>query len=194
VAASAAILSRRGTGYEMARPGLSLFGVVPAEYEATGSPLPISLRAAMTVRARAERLEWVPPGTRVGYGGTFETAEPTLLALLPLGYADGLRRNLGNERSSALHRGSRFQIVGRVSMDSCVVDATAAGEGLTRESVWTIVGRDGGESITIEEVARLGGTVPQEILVGFDDRLPIVYRSTLESADAQPAAAERERC
>lgn len=102
---SAGILSGFGTGYEMARPGLSLYGVVPAEWQDTGRPMPIGLRPAMSVRARPVRIEWLEAGEHVGYGATFEVTRHTLVVLLPIGYADGWRRNLGNGRSSVIRSG-----------------------------------------------------------------------------------------
>jgi alanine racemase len=174
---SAAILAGYGTAYEMARPGLALYGVIPDEYAETGAALPVELRPAMAIRARPIRVEWLPSGTPVGYGGTYKTTKPTKLVLLPIGYGDGLCRSLGNGRSRAIYHGRKATIVGRVSMDSCAVDVTDLGPTppVNRDSVFTLVGGEGGERTSIEELARAAGTIPQEILLGFDDRLPIVY-------------------
>ena len=174
---SAGILAGLGTAYEMARPGLAVYGVVPAEWADSAVPLPIELVPAMAVRARPVRAEDLEVGARVGYGGTFEVTEPTQVTLLPVGYADGLRRSLGNGRSCVIHSGVKLPVVGRVSMDSCTVDTTALGPGrlVDRDSVFTLVGSDLGQTTTIEELARTAATVPQEILLGFDDRLPFVY-------------------
>ena len=174
---SAAILAGLGTAYEMVRPGLALYGLTPAEWNDRGLALPAKLTPVMSVRARAVRLEHLPSGTRVGYGGTFEVAQPAWIALLPVGYADGWRRTLGNGRSFALHSGEKVPVVGRISMDSCTLDVTSlAGiASLGRDSVFTLVGADGDARITIEELARVSGTIPQEVVLGFDDRLPMVY-------------------
>ena len=174
-AASAAILAGQGLDYEMVRPGLALYGALPSESVAAGLMSPVPLRPAMAVRALPMRIVDVPPGTRVGYGGTFTTRRPSLLVTLPVGYGDGLRRSLGDGRSSVLAQGTRLPIVGRVSMDSCVVDASAAPD-VTPETVFTILGpaEDGG--ITLEAMAATAGTVPQEIALGFDRRLPLLYR------------------
>lgn len=176
--ASSAILAGYGTSYEMARPGLSVYGVLPDEWTDRGLTTSIKVRPAMTVRARAARLDWLPAGAQVGYGGTFVLPERSLIALLPLGYADGIRRGLGNGRSSVLCAGARAPIVGRVSMDSCTVDVTAlADRSLDRNSVFTLVGADGPESVTVEELARVVETVPHDILVGLGQRLPRTYRA-----------------
>jgi alanine racemase len=129
----------------------------------------------MAVRARPVRLVEVPAGTPVGYGGTFVTDAPSRLATLPLGYADGMARTLSNGRGSALVRGRRVPIVGRISMDSLVVDVSAV-PGAGRDDVFTLLGRDGDEAISIEEMAVAAGTIPQEIGVRFNARLPRLYR------------------
>ncbi len=174
---SSAILTGRGTGYEMARPGLAVYGVLPDELYGRGLPSPVPLRPVMAVRARPSRLMRLPRGAEVGYGGTHVVSEQALVALFPLGYADGMRREMGNGRSDALHAGHRSPIVGRVSMDSCSADVTAVAAAGTvdRDSVFTIVGSDGSTSQTAEDLARIVDTVPHDVLVGFGQRLPRLY-------------------
>ena len=174
VAGSAAVLAGVGRRYEFARPGLSLYGAIPAEFSEHSGPAGIELRPAMAVRARSVRLADVPTGTAVGYGGAFVTERPSRLATLPLGYADGLRRSLGNGQGCALGAGRRVPIVGRISMDSCVVDVTDI-EGIDPATVFTLLGPDGADAITLEEISQRAGTIPQEMAVGFDSRLPYTY-------------------
>lgn len=175
VAGSAAVLAGVGRQYEFARPGLSLYGAVPAEFTEHLGAAPIALRPAMAVRARSARLVEVPAGTAVGYSGAFTTARPSRLATLPLGYADGLRRSLGDGRGQVLVGAMRASIVGRISMDSCVVDVSDVGAA-GRDSVFTLLGHDGPDAITLEEMARWAGTIPHEMALGFAARLPYVYR------------------
>lgn len=174
VAGSAAVLAGLGQRYEFARPGLSLYGAIPTEFSEHIGSANIELRPAMAVRARSIRIVDVPSGTAVGYGGTFVTERPSRLATLPLGYADGLRRSLGNEQGCALIAGRRVPIVGRISMDSCVVDVTDIG-GVDPATVFTLLGSDGPDAITLEEISQRAGTIPQEMAVGFDSRLPYAY-------------------
>jgi alanine racemase len=174
VSASAAILSRSVVDEDMARPGLSLYGAVPDEFAATGLALPIELRPAMAVRAQAVRIVDVPAGTPVGYGGTFMTDVATRLATLPLGYADGIPRTLSNGRGAALVRGRRVPIVGRISMDSLVVDLSAV-PSVTRSDPFTIIGPDGDDAITLEAMAADAGTIPQEVAVRLAGRLPMLH-------------------
>jgi alanine racemase len=175
VSASAAILSGGMADEEVVRPGLALYGAVPDEFAASGGSLPVSLRPAMAVRARPVRLVEVPAGTPVGYGGTFVTDAPSRLATLPVGYADGIARTLSNGRGSTLVRGQPVPIVGRISMDSLVVDVSHIPDA-GREDVFTLLGSDGDEEISIEEMAAAAGTIPQEIGVRFNARLPRLYR------------------
>lgn len=174
VAGSAAVLAGVGRRYEFARPGLSLYGAIPAEFSEHSGPAGIELRPAMAVRARSVRLADVPTGTAVGYGGTFVTERPSRVATLPLGYADGLRRSLGNGQGCALTTGRRVPIVGRISMDSCVVDVTDI-DGIDPATVFTLLGSDGADAITLEEISQRAGTIPQEMAVAFDSRLPYTY-------------------
>lgn len=174
VAGSAAVLAGLGQRYEFARPGLSLYGAIPTEFSEHIGSADIELRPAMAVRALAVRIADVPAGTSVGYGGSFVTDRPSRLATLPLGYADGLRRSLGNGQGWALTGGTRVPIVGRISMDSCVVDVTDIGA-LDASTVFTLLGSDGADAITLEEMSQRAGTIPQEVAVGFDARLPYVY-------------------
>jgi alanine racemase len=181
VAASAAILRGVGTGYEMARPGLAVFGVLPEEFAGRGLASPVALVPAMRVLARPVRIVTVPPGTRVGYGGTFTTARSTRIATLPLGYGDGVFRSLGNGTWSVLVRGHRAPIIGRISMDGITVDVSDV-PGAGRSDTFTLLGRDGGDELACATMARAAGTIPQEVLVRLDARLP--QRVTGASAGA----------
>lgn len=172
--ASAAILSRAVADEDVVRPGMALYGAIPDEFSAAGRSSPIVLRPAMAVRARPVRLVDVPAGTPVGYGGTFVTAAESRLATLPLGYADGIARTLGNGHGSALVHGQAVPIVGRISMDSLVVDVTGL-PGIGPNDVFTLLGRDGHRAISIEQMAAAAGTIPQEIGVRLNGRLPRIF-------------------
>jgi alanine racemase len=172
--ASAAILARSVADEDFVRPGLALYGAIPDELTAAGGGAPTPLRPAMAVRARPVRILDVPAGTPVGYGGTFVTAAESRLATLPLGYADGIARTLSNGRGSALVHGREVPIVGRISMDSLVVDVTGV-PALGPDDVFTLLGRDGDEAIGIERMAEAAGTIPQEIGVRLNARLPRIF-------------------
>jgi alanine racemase len=111
----------------------------------------------------------VPAGAEIGYNGTFVATEPMRLALLAVGYADGLDRRLGN-RFSLLVRGERAPIVGRISMDQSVVDVTEI-SGVEAGDEVVIIGSQGGETITAFDHADAAGTIPWEVFTRIGPRV-----------------------
>jgi alanine racemase len=148
------------------RPGIFLYG----GRAGAGLPEPEEVAA---VRARVVHVRDAPTGTTVGYGATYRSRRDERWATLGVGYGDGLPRSLGN-RGSALLRGRRVPIVGRISMDVTVVDITDV-PGVEAGEVATLVGADGGAHITVDEVAELAGTISYEILTGFTTRIPRIW-------------------
>jgi alanine racemase len=171
----AALAARHGMK-AMLRPGLALYGVIPRFNPEFELPEPASLAAArarlqpvLTWKARVAGVRTVPAGAVVGYNGTFVATEPMRLALVAAGYADGLDRRLGN-RFSLLVRGQRAPLVGRISMDSAVVDVTdIPGVGPGDEVV--ILGEQGGECITAFDHAEATGTIPWEVFTRIGARV-----------------------
>jgi alanine racemase len=156
----------------MARPGLALYGLAP-EFE------PIEPAAVMVIRSRLRPvLAWktrvvsvraIEEGQSVGYNGTFVASEPMLLALLAVGYADGLRRELSN-RGHVLIRGERAPIVGRISMDQTVVDVTGI-DGVAAGDEVVLIGRQGDDQVTAEDHAGWAGTIAWEIFTSISKRV-----------------------
>jgi len=148
------------------RPGIFLYGgrVGP------GQPVP---EAVASLHARVVHLRDADPGTELGYGATYRARGAERWATLGIGYGDGLPRALGN-RGQALLRGVRVPIVGRISMDMTVVDITGIPE-VRVGDVATLLGAEGGESITVDEVAELAGTISYEVLTGLTARLPRIW-------------------
>jgi alanine racemase len=160
--------------YDMVRVGLGFYGelgldFVPAPAFAS---LAAELRPAMTVKARPVRLEAMPAGASVGYGGEWTAARPSLVATLPIGYADGWTRAYW-PGATALLRGRRVPLIGRVSMDSVCADVTEATEAgqVSMDEEFVLLGAQGGERITANELARLRGSIPNEVLCAFGPRL-----------------------
>ncbi len=123
-------------------------------------------------KTRIASLRSIEVGESAGYNATFRAYRPTRLALLPMGYADGLSRLLSN-RGSVLIRGQRAPIAGRVSMDQTIVDVTdIPGVQIGDEAV--IIGQQGEDSITAFELADLAGTIPYEVLCNIAARVPRV--------------------
>jgi alanine racemase len=170
IANSAAILDHPEMHLDMVRPGCILFGSWPSEK----TQRKISLKPTLALKTRIVFLKRVSAGTPVSYGLTYKAPAERLLATLPVGYADGYRRGLSN-KASVLVRGVRAPIVGRVCMDQCVVDVTAVpGVALGDEVV--LIGRQGEEEITAQELADLLGTLDLELFCGIAPRVPRVYR------------------
>jgi alanine racemase len=163
------------------RPGLALYGVIPRfdpQFESR-EPDPLvaaraSLQAVLAWKTRVAGVREIPAGSVVGYNGTFVATEPMRLALLAVGYADGLDRRLGN-RFSLLVRGQRAPLVGRISMDQAVIDVTEISGVAPGDEVvilGTQNGSNGSESITAFDHADTAGTIPWEIFTRIGARVP----------------------
>jgi alanine racemase len=164
VANSAALIVHPSSLFHAVRPGLALYGVLPSEAIDPGGLEPV-----MTVETAVMSVRRVPAGMPLGYGGTFVTSRASTIAVLPVGYDDGLRRSLSG-RVSVLLRGKEAPLVGAVSMNLTLVDATDCGAEIGDRVV--ILGSDAGRRLTAWDLARAAGTIPYEILCGFGARLP----------------------
>lgn len=164
---TAATLSVPASRFDMVRPGGALFGI------GMGMPEAIELRLAMRIRSEIIHLRDIEPGTHVGYDGTFTASRPTTVATVPIGYGDGLPRDLGN-RGTMLVRGVRCPIIGRVSMDLTMLDVTHV-PGCAQSDEVVALGTQGSETITADEVARVSGTIAYEVLTAVSRRVPRTY-------------------
>lgn len=178
VLATEALFAGIGAPYGMVRVGLGFYGELGIGFEPSASlaELAAELRPAMTVKARAVRVESVAAGEAVGYGGEWVPGRRSQIATLPIGYADGWARSSW-PGGSALVRGRRVPLAGRVSMDSVCVDVTDLGD-VDPTDVFVLLGAQGAERITANEVAALRGTIPNEVLAGLGPRLPRRYVGT----------------
>ena len=166
LANSAATLRARDFHYDLVRVGLAIYGYPPASHLAGVVPL----EPAMQVHARVTLLRDVPAGVGVSYGHRFRTRRPSRLAVVSIGYADGVPRLL-SDRMVVLHGGRRLPQVGTITMDQMMVDATDAPD-IEVGSVVTLLGGQGDQEITPAEWSAACGTIPWEILCGFKHRLP----------------------
>ncbi|HEY6146892.1 MAG TPA: alanine racemase, partial [Thermoanaerobaculia bacterium] len=167
---SAGTLHFPAARFDAVRPGLALYGIEPSG--AQDDDRRSGLRPALSLESRVMAIRRVPAGTPLGYGAAFVTRRTTDVAVLPIGYHDGLRRSFSG-RSSVLLRGARAPVVGAVSMDLTLVDATDTGA--EPGDVAVILGRSGAEEIGAWELARAAGTNPYEILCGIGARVPREY-------------------
>jgi alanine racemase len=169
---SAASLRWPDYALDAVRPGIFLYGGHPAPGiagEERLRPEPVA-----SILARVVLVRDVPPGSTVGYGATHSARGWERWATVAIGYGDGVPRALGNV-GTAIVRGRRVRIVGRISMDMTVVDVTGVPE-VTAGDAATFIGADGEEEILIDEVAAQAGTISYEILTGLTPRLPRLAR------------------
>lgn len=164
---SATALRRAPLRYDGVRVGLALHGVLPPN-----TPGP-ELRPVLSLRARLGRVADVAAGEGVSYGLTWRAAQPSRVGLVPVGYADGWRRNLGNT-GSVLLNGHRCPMVGRVCMDQFLVDVTGMA-GAAEGSLVTLLGTDGADRITADDIASQAGTISWDILSSLQARLPRLF-------------------
>lgn len=164
---SAAILKFPQAGYDMVRAGVALYGLHPSNEV----PLPAGFRLALAMKSRLVSLKTLPPGSGVGYGHRYVTRRHERIGVVAIGYADGLRRIIGNE---VLIRGRRVPVLGTPCMDQIMVQLDAVPEASIGDEV-VIIGRQGDETIRPEEVAARWGTINYEVATGMMARLPRLY-------------------
>ncbi len=164
---SAALLCDSRTWYDRVRPGLLLYGLVPPPLAST-----IPLTPVMTLGSRIVAVKGVRAGEGVGYGVKFVAEQPTTIAIVPAGYADGLDLRLAG-RGAVLIRGRRAPIVGSVCMDMLIADVTGLDVSPGDEVV--IIGSQGADRIDAREMAAQIGTIPYEILCRIGSRIERVY-------------------
>ena len=163
-------LAERFGARAMLRPGLAHYGCAP-RFTGIDAPDAVSaLQPVLAWKTRVVSLRNIEPGETAGYSATFHAQRKSRLALLPVGYADGLNRLLSN-RGSVLVRGERAPIVGRISMDLTTVDVTDV-PGVTLGDEVVLIGRQGEERITAYDHADMIGTIPYEVLCNINTRVP----------------------
>lgn len=163
-------LAKKHGARPMLRPGLALYGYAP-RFTGRSDPLAAAeLKPVLSWKTRVASLRWIGPGETAGYCATFRATRRTRLALLPVGYADGLNRLLSN-KGTVLVRGQRAAIVGRVSMDLTIVNVTDI-PGVEIGDEVVLIGALGAERITAYEHADIQATIPYEIVCNINARVP----------------------
>lgn len=168
---SAGIVEIQDANLDVVRAGISIYGLYPSD-EVDRSA--VNLEPVMGLKSCITYLKTIGPGTAVSYGGTYIADRDTVVATVPIGYGDGYPRNQ-SEKGSVLIHGKRARILGRVCMDQLMVDVTDLPEAREDDEV-TLIGRDGDDCITVEEIARVGGGFHYEIICDIGKRVPRVYR------------------
>ena len=167
---SASIMELPSEHMNMVRAGIILYGLYPSDEVDKNS---LDLRPVMSLYSHVVHLKEVAEGVSIGYGATYVTKKATRVATIPVGYADGYPRSLSN-KASVLIRGQRAPIIGRICMDQFMVDVTDI-EDVAMGDVVTLVGNDGDEILSVEEVAEMAGSFNYEFICDVSWRVPRVY-------------------
>lgn len=169
VANSAATLDLLALHLDAVRPGIALYGLHPSDEVQPVLPL----RPALTLKSHVARVRTLPAGSSISYGRTYVTDRPLPVGVVPVGYGDGYHR-LHSNRGAVLINGQRCPIVGRVCMDQFVVDLSLAGDVTAGDEV-VLIGTQGDDHISAEEVARHAETINYEVTTGLTGRPPRYY-------------------
>ena len=167
---SASIMMYPQIHFDACRPGIILYGLAPSGY-LKGKVL--DLKPVMTIKAEIVNLKTVPAGTSVSYGRRFTSDKETKIATIGLGYADGYSR-LNSGKISVLCGGIKCPVIGNICMDQCMVDVSAVPEVKLGDEI-VIMGRQGDQEISADDLAGINGTINYEITCCFDLRIPKVY-------------------
>jgi alanine racemase len=163
---TAGLLNLPEAHFDMVRPGVGLYGLPPS----MATPLPPGFQPALTFKTTVGQVKTLPPGSPIGYGATYITQKEETIAIIPVGYADGFRRGPRTWRE-VLIKGRRAPLVGRVSMDQSAIDVTDIPNVRQGDEV-VLIGQQGTECITAEEVAENLGTINYEVVSQLLPRVP----------------------
>lgn len=158
--------------YEMVRSGIITYGLYPSDEV---SPELLDIRPALRWQSKITHLKLLEPGREISYGGTYVTTRPTMVATIPVGYADGYRRNLSNRFYVLIH-GQKAPILGRICMDQMMVDVTQIPDVAQGDTV-VLVGESGDAKISVEEIAAAADSFNYEFVCGISRRVPRIYVS-----------------
>ena len=162
------MLRSEAAHFDMARCGIAVYGMDPFGED----PSLRGLEPALALRSYVAEVKALAPGESVGYGRTWTASAQTRVAVLPIGYGDGYRRGLSNA-AEVLIRGRRFPVVGTISMDNITVEVGDAEVAIGDSA--TLIGADGDERVSAEELARRLDTINYEITCGVSARVPRVH-------------------
>lgn len=163
---SMGVIGYKESHFNMVRPGLVIYGLYPKKN------LKIDLKPVLSLKTSVIYIKKMPRGHGISYGHDYVTKKDTRIVTLPIGYGDGYPRNLSN-RAPVLIKGKHFKISGRICMDQIMVDVGKRAVRVGDEVV--LIGRQGRNKVTAEELAHLCGTIPYEIVCGLGSRIPRKY-------------------
>ena len=172
---SAGIIDFPDMKHDLARAGIAMYGMYPSDEVDQKA---VDLRPALSLVSHVSFVKEVEAGTPISYGGTFVSDRPMRVATIPVGYGDGYPRSLSNKGYVLIH-GKRARILGRVCMDQFMADVTDIPETAFMDRV-VLVGRDGDEEITVDELADLSGRFNYEFVCCLGKRIPRIYKKSEE--------------
>ena len=164
---SAATIYHPQAHYDLVRPGNAIYGLNPSPE----APLPASFQRALSWKASLISIKTYPAGHGISYGHRYHTSREERIGVIPVGYGDGFRRVNGN---MALIHGQRVPVVGSVCMDQCMIQLDSIPDAQIGDEV-VLIGQQGAEQITVDELAVRWGTINYEVVCGLANRLPRVY-------------------
>ena len=167
---SAAIIDVPDANFDLVRAGISIYGLYPSEEVLKQN---VKLKPALALKSHVAYVKGIEAGVPISYGGTFVSEKQMTIATIPVGYADGYPRNLSNV-GYVLIRGKKAPIIGRVCMDQFMVDVTDI-DGVCFGDTVTLIGKDGNEEITVEDLSTLSGRFNYEFICDLGKRIPRVF-------------------
>jgi alanine racemase len=170
---SSAILNFPASHLDMVRPGISLYGTLGLSAKSSNPNTSPELKPVMQWKTKILQISKLPKGTSLSYNRQFTTDRDSVIAVLPVGYGDGLNRRLSNNME-VLVKGKRAPQVGTICMDLSLIDVTDI-EGVQCQDEVVLFGQQGNETITVDEMAERCGTISYEILCNVSERVPRVY-------------------
>jgi len=168
---SAAIIDLPDTHLDMVRAGISIYGLSPFDEEKQEK---LNLRPALSLKARIAQVKTVPAGASISYGRTYTTERESVIATIPVGYADGYTRLFSN-KVTILAQGLRVPQIGTICMDQFMIDVTNLSDEIKAGDEVVLIGQQKNQKITADELAGLIGTINYEIICMISDRIPRLY-------------------
>jgi alanine racemase len=169
LANSAALFDLPEAYFDAVRPGIAIYGLTPSR--TIMNPRVHDLKPVLEWKTRITYLKEVPAGVGLSYGHTFRTVRPSLIATIPLGYGDGISRRL-SDKLELLVGGIRCTQVGCICMDQCLIDVTALRGRVKLGDEVVIIGQQGEDTVTVDELAEKLGTINYEIVTSIAQRVP----------------------
>lgn len=166
---SGAIFSLPESFFTMVRSGIALLGLSPFSWKKD-----VSLKPVLSLKTKVIQVKKVPEEEYIGYGRTFKTQDPTVIATIAIGYGDGVRRG-PNKWKEVLINGQRCPIIGRVAMDACQIDVSNCSQVQVGDTV-VLIGQSGDEIITADDIAKTIGTNNYEVVTALTERVERVYK------------------